>query len=447
MVPSEVDDILSLLTLKLSHEYSVDDRTLKTFSEVCESVETFELIVKIAVSRRTSRIHTHICRFLLESIDEYIVARPAALRLLLATYPHGVVSLTPYTYLLSSKDSSCSMGLNLYGFMLTLYRDRFINGVGVLGSVSSNAIAVARMHHTYRNTRETPMIGTALPGLSEKFDPSSFPSTSREAMDDSNRHGVEGEKRKKIARIEVTGPDSFRDIDIEFGEAYETTPTRNNRTSTRYWKAQVFFVRGNIRTTTLSVPETYVLKKGKSKKPKGPDQVDAYGTDFANISIPKYVKDALQRAMLPKYPNCSLDEPKLAPSDDRWFKTVNHLSDLFTVITTDAKGMPETSTLSFGPTVDRVQCGVRVSLEMEVSVKMKGDPGPGADINKLAHGVEVYPTRGRITKVDAGEIEMPRFVGTQQSRAKATDLSVKTTDVTPDAVLEEMRLLGLSSDN
>lgn len=445
------DTILSLLRYNIAREYIVSEYTLKNAIGIYGDIGSLEFMIRIAVTRESNMIHTTICRILLETFDSYFMRKPRSLITLLNTYPKFIVLTRPYTYTLSFKYHSEAVGLNLYGFMLMTYRDRYLTGVSIYGNRSSNAAAVARMHHIYNSTCIDPMIGTALPGLSADFDPSSFPQHQSSNM--SNVKNAKGEEEKThTPRIPISSPDSFRGVTINVGKLGETTPSKSSSISTgnRHWKAPITFASSKIESTPiLCVEDVYVLPSGN----KNSSGKTAYAKTFVNISIPGYVREEITKAITDIYPECNPDEVRFAPNENRWFKVVNNLDSLLTVGKVDDMGRPIMVKLDVKETMDVVQYGAKISADLEFSVKAKGVPiepvGPADDIRKVPYHnrtftVDINAVRGMVSGMCTSPVDMPQYTGGQSAKISAGDLTFRKTDLTPDNVIKMFADLGLN---
>src|SRR5690606_9771129 len=90
-VDDECDStVLSLLRSNIAREFSISRHTLKNATQIYDDVGSLNFVIRVSTTRKSSTIHTTLCRVILETLDNYLTHRPKLLLKLLETYPRYI---------------------------------------------------------------------------------------------------------------------------------------------------------------------------------------------------------------------------------------------------------------------------------------------------------------------------------------------------------------------
>lgn len=377
---------------------------------------------------------------LLRTLNEYLLGHVSMMAELVRQGLITYVAKSNFDSILFTKSLFRGVSFNLYGFSITVYVHRYLRGVGVLQSKASNAHAVAILHLTL-------MSGVPLPGISNHFNPSTFPSPTHippkmapnsVARGSASKNFSDGLERPFRILPQGTKPVVLKPVHFaqtskpEQRDDQEDAPTKSAKEETyQYHNGNVVVVEDGVEKKVFQVSGV-IIAACPTGKPRS-----KYGTNYVYAGIPKYAMNFLHNLLRGNH-NITLYEEKFAPDANYVWVTLNDASELHYVAKkADAvdKVSPNVVKNLYQKDSDNWVC----NLHFSVFLKSKLSKSEVFDPKTSPVRVVITPVRGFIVGFDKN-VEFPGF----QSNKVDGDRVVYGKDVMiTDELANQLKALGI----
>ncbi|KAI0155069.1 hypothetical protein GGR52DRAFT_256460 [Hypoxylon sp. FL1284] len=386
-------------------------------SYLCESSTSTMRRINGAM-RRLKRVDiaTIVIKSIILSVHEYLCGHPLYM---LEALREGCVFIakSKRSAVLFSRSPSLGVGLNLYGYSVTLLLSRISRGHDIVGTDIRNAEAVARMHlDTYDAVPPRWIPG---PIQFPYADTMSFPTDNVEVVRD---------KTGRQRAFAVTSANDFSKVSVGKPVIRETTNdfTKKLAANARHWKARLYMRVGDQSYRVIRANDVIISTN--------PTKNLEYASKYAYVGLPEYVRQSLEKLITAHVP-VTLLEPRFAPSS-RWWKAANSVENLACTLTTAGELKP----VDLKSLLTKTGKAVRISCDFVVDITAKTDDGKDLP-SDYKYGCNIEVIRGIIQDINVDE-PPPTFVSTNRS-VVAEDLSISKKDATPDSVLTLLENLSL----
>lgn len=337
---------------------------------------------------------------LLRTLNEYLQGHVSMMAELVRQGLITYVAKSNFDSILFTKSLFRGVGFNLYGFSITIYVHRYLKRVEMLQSKASNAHAVAILHLTL-------MLGVPLPDISNHFDPSTFPSTTRIPPKMAPNSVTRGSAPKNFSdglerpfRILPQGTKPVVLKTVQFVQTSKPEQKDDREETHQYHNGSVVVVEDGVEKKVFQVSGV-IIAACPTDKPGS-----KYGTNYVYAGIPKYAMNFLHNLLKGNH-NVSLYEEKFAPDPNYVWVTLNDASELHYVAKkADAvdKVSPSAVKNLYKKDSDNWVC----NLHFSVFLKSKLPKGEVFDPKTSPVRVAITPVRGFIVGFDEN-VEFPGF--------------------------------------
>lgn len=236
-----------------------------------------------------------------------------------------------------------------------------------------------------------------------------------------------------IIPIKVSEPASFTDVHMIAPNIRETTNDFTRKTTgakTKHWKGSVEFTRPKGDVARVFRIENVIVTTNPTKNPD-------YGVTYAYVGIPAYVREFFSRE-ISKHATCNLNEARFEEDPNHWWKVVNNVSELATVIRSDG----ESTSLNVAEVLKSTAKSFAINAELAFEVKYKTTDGGKYIAHTSPLEVTVDVIRGVIRELNV-DVGPPKSM-TSSKKISSSQIQTKKADTTPDDVLKMLSQLNLN---